>query len=45
MVQGFNAILQFAPKRNRFGSNNSYTAAGAYNNGPISAMLTCQLAW
>ncbi|HET8870211.1 MAG TPA: porin, partial [Aquabacterium sp.] len=45
VVQGFNAIAQFAPKEtSTSGSNNSYAAAGAYNNGPISAMLTYEKA-
>lgn len=45
VVQGFNGILQYAPKESSTsGTNNSYAAAGAYNNGPISAMLTYEKA-
>lgn len=40
-VQGFNAIAQYAAKESTASSDkNSYALAGAYNNGPISAMLT-----
>ena len=44
VVQGFNAVLQFAPKEKATGSSDSYTVAGGYNNGPISAMLTYEKA-
>ena len=41
VVQGFNAVVQFAAKEATGSANaNSYAAAGSYNNGPISATLT-----
>lgn len=41
VVQGFNAVVQFAAKEATGSANaNSYTVAGSYNNGPISATLT-----
>lgn len=41
VVQGFNAVVQFAAKEATGSTNaNSYAAAGSYNNGPISATLT-----
>lgn len=40
VVQGFNAVAQMATKdTSSAGYGNSYTLAGSYNNGPISATL------